>query len=72
MKKQYGQELIEMFKNGDELTVRDIKQKLNISYQNARHHLDMVSLQIPIYESGKRKIHGRPSPVFKLLDTENL
>lgn len=65
-------QLIKLFKGGAELTVREIKEKLNIRYENARHHLDSVSLEIAIYQSGKRKIHGRQSPVYKLLDIKNL
>ena len=65
-------QLIKLFKGGAELTVREIAKKLNIEYENARHYLDIVSLEIPIYQSGERKIHGRPSPVYKLLDVKNL
>ena len=65
-------QLIKLFEGGAELTIREIKEKLNIGYENARHHLDVVSLEIPIYQSGERQIRGRPSPVYKLLDVDNL
>lgn len=72
MKMSNKTKLIKLFQNGSELTIRDIKEKLDIGYENARHYLDMVSFEIPVYKSGERKIHGRPSPVFKLLDIEKL
>lgn len=65
-------QLINLFKNGSELSIRDIEEKLNIGYENARHYLDIVSLEMAIYQSGEQKIHGRPTPVFKLLDREKL
>ena len=67
-------ELIKLFKNGEELTIRDIMEKLNMDRGSTRTLLDTVSLQIPIYEVGKKKAiyPGRKAPVYKLLDIKKL
>ena len=62
-KSDIAKNLITMFKNGDELSINKIAIKFGVNAQVARHHLDTVSLLLPIYEEKKGN-----TTIFKLLE----
>ena len=58
--------IIKMFESGP-VTVNDIKTKLGISRQAAKHYIDQASRCLPIYESGfDHSRLGRPGIVYEL------
>ena len=66
---------IKLFQNGAELTVKDLEIIFSTDRETARRIVDRLTLEIPIYErkiKREQKGRGRPAPIFKLLDKDEL
>ena len=58
-----AKKLIAIFEKGEDLSINRIVMKFGVDSRVARHHLDTVSLLLPIYEEKKGN-----TTVFKLLE----